>query len=33
VLYEQRPLKLFVIQSGFNLLSLLLMGALLAAWR
>ena len=33
VLYEQRSLKLFAIQSGFNLVSLLLMGALLAAWR
>ena len=33
VLYEQRSLKLFAIQSGFNLVSLLLMGALLAVWR
>jgi len=33
VLYEQRPLKLFGVQSGFNLASLLLMGALLAVWR
>lgn len=33
VLYEQRPFRLFGIQSGFNLVSLLLMGALLAVWR
>jgi hypothetical protein len=33
VLYEQRPIKLFFLQSGFNLLALALMGALLAVWR
>ena len=31
--YEQRPLKLFAINAGFNLIALLLMGALLAVWR
>ena len=33
VLYEQRPMKLFYLQSGFNLIALVLMGALLAVWR
>jgi uncharacterized protein DUF1761 len=33
VLYEQRPLRLFLYQSGFNLVALALMGALLAVWR
>lgn len=33
VLYEQRPIKLFFLQSGFNLVAMLLMGALLAVWR
>jgi hypothetical protein len=33
VLYEQRPLKLFGLQGGFNLVALVLMGALLAVWR
>ena len=33
VLYEQRPIKLFFLQSGFNLVALVLMGALLAVWR
>ena len=33
VLYEQRPMKLFLLQSGFNLVALVLMGALLALWR
>ena len=32
VLYEQRPMKLFFLQSGFNLIALVLMGALLAVW-
>jgi hypothetical protein len=32
-LYQQRPPKPFAVQSGFNLLSLLLMGARLAVWR
>ena len=33
VLYEQRPLKLFWLLSGFNVVALTLMGALLAVWR
>jgi Protein of unknown function (DUF1761) len=33
VLYEQRPLKLFWLTGGFNLVALVLMGALLAVWR
>ena len=33
VLYEQRPMKLFLLQSGFNLIALVLMGMLLAVWR
>lgn len=33
VLYEQRPIKLFLLQSGFNFIALVLMGALLAVWR
>jgi len=33
VVYEQRPLKLFFINGGFNLIALVLMGALLAIWR
>jgi hypothetical protein len=32
VLYEQRPLRLFLYQSGFNLVALIAMGALLALW-
>jgi hypothetical protein len=32
-IYEQRPLKLFFINAGFNLIALALMGALLAVWR
>jgi hypothetical protein len=32
-LYERRPLKLFAITAGFNLVALVLMGALLAVWR
>ncbi len=32
-IYEQRPLKLFFINAGFNLIALVLMGALLAVWR
>lgn len=31
-LYEKRPFKLFLINSGFQLLSLLMMGAIVAAW-
>jgi Protein of unknown function (DUF1761) len=33
VVYEQRPLRLFFINGGFNLIALVLMGALLAVWR
>ena len=33
VLYERRPLKLFFLQSGFNMIALVLMGVLLAVWR
>jgi hypothetical protein len=33
VLYEQKPLRLFVLNAGFNLIALALMGALLAVWR
>ncbi len=32
VLYEKRPLKLFLINNGYLLLSLLAMGAIVAAW-
>lgn len=31
-LYEKRPIKLFLINSGFNLISLLFMGAIVAVW-
>ncbi|MBV8475081.1 MAG: DUF1761 domain-containing protein [Acidobacteria bacterium] len=31
-LYEKRPFKLFLITNGFQLLSLLLMGAIVAVW-
>ena len=31
-LYEKRPFKLFLINNGFQLLSLLLMGAIVAVW-
>ncbi|MDR3476173.1 MAG: DUF1761 domain-containing protein [Devosia sp.] len=31
--YEQRPLRSAVIAAGFNLVALILMGALLAVWR
>jgi hypothetical protein len=31
--YENRPLKLIAINAGSNLVSIVLMGALLAAWR
>ncbi|HJY76064.1 MAG TPA: DUF1761 domain-containing protein [Burkholderiales bacterium] len=30
--YEKRPLKLFFINNGFQLVSLLLMGAIVAVW-
>ena len=33
VFYENRPFKLFLINNGFLLLSLLIMGAVLAVWR
>jgi Protein of unknown function (DUF1761) len=32
VFYENRPFKLFLINNGFLLLSLLVMGAILAVW-
>lgn len=32
VMYEKRPLKLFLINNGFQLLSLLVMGAIVAIW-
>lgn len=32
VLYEKRPFKLFLINNGFQLLGLLMMGAIIAAW-
>jgi hypothetical protein len=31
-IYEQRPMKLFWINNGFQLISLLIMGAILAVW-
>jgi len=31
-LYEKRPLKLFWINNGFQLISLLIMGAIVAVW-
>ncbi len=31
--YEQRPFRLFLINNGFQLISLLIMGAILAVWR
>lgn len=33
VTFEGRPFKLFAINNGFHLVSLLIMGALLAIWR
>jgi hypothetical protein len=33
VTYEKRPFKLFVLHNGYNLASLLAMGAILAVWR
>jgi hypothetical protein len=33
VLYEQKPLRLFGLNAAFNLISLAVMGALLAVWR
>ena len=33
VLYERRPIKLFFLQSGFNLIAMALMGMVLAVWR
>jgi hypothetical protein len=32
VMYEKRPIKLFLIDNGYSLLALLLMGAIVAAW-
>lgn len=32
VLYEKRPVKLFLIDNGYLLIALLLMGAILAIW-
>jgi len=32
VIYEGKSLKLYVLNNGYNLLSLLLMGAILAVW-
>lgn len=31
-LYEKRPIELFFINTGFNLISLLFMGAIVAVW-
>jgi len=31
--YEKRPFKLFVINNGYQLVSMLIMGAILAVWR
>jgi uncharacterized protein DUF1761 len=33
VVYEQRPFRLFLINNGALLISLLIMGAILAVWR
>jgi hypothetical protein len=33
VTYEKRPFKLFALHNGYNLASLLAMGAILAVWR
>jgi uncharacterized membrane protein YagU involved in acid resistance len=33
IIYENRPMQLFVINNGFRLISLAIMGAILAAWR
>jgi hypothetical protein len=33
VTYEKRPFKLFALHNGYNLLSLLAMGVILAVWR
>jgi hypothetical protein len=33
VFYEGRPLKLFLINNGFLLLSLMVMGAIIGAWH
>jgi hypothetical protein len=33
VIYENRPMQLFFINNGFRLLSLAIMGAIVAAWR
>ena len=33
VLFEQRPLGLYLINNGYHLVGFLLMGALLASWR
>jgi hypothetical protein len=33
VLYEKRPVKLFILNNGYQLVSLVVMGAIVAAWR
>jgi hypothetical protein len=33
VTYEKRPFQLFALQNSYNLVSLLLMGVILAVWR
>ncbi len=33
VTYEKRPFRLFALHNGYNLVSLLAMGAILAAWQ
>jgi hypothetical protein len=33
VTYEKRPFKLFALHNGYNLISLLAMGVILALWR
>lgn len=33
VLYEKKPFKLYVLNNGYQLISLLVMGAILATWR
>jgi hypothetical protein len=33
VLYERRPFKLYVLNSGYYLISLAIMGLILASWR
>ncbi len=33
VLYEKRPVKLYILNNGYQLVSLVVMGAIVAAWR